>query len=353
MANTIKRVSGMFLRDCIKKANRLHEGKYTEPKHRECVRLQQIADGYLDDFAAQKLKLNTNLHEDFAQYIDTFGQSRREELLDILQKQAAFDVRAFLDDTPQTWWQKWQRRRQMPYLNARRLYHKVRKIDELEKHLAAAGMHSRIYHLKAEELYHEAAQYIKAFAEDKYMVKPADLGAFQAYVRAAGSFYDNSPAERALAKITAQTEQNFTAAPAPKRSLWSRFKKAAVGTILGIGSLFGLNSDTQAAPLAKINSENAAKPANLARKYNLFHRRRIWDNFYRYRLGKMMSESEIREQATQLQQQLENGTSLLPPDISVLQYLYTQQMHKKNTRLRRSPAKQKDVKQSTEPNLRN
>lgn len=98
-------VSGIFLRDCISKLNYIRRNHLEAHKYTQIEHLQNVADTYFAHFLSGELNIKTTDTETFADYIDTFGLEKRDELLDKLQTQISYDVREYLSKPKeQTWW---------------------------------------------------------------------------------------------------------------------------------------------------------------------------------------------------------------------------------------------------------
>ena len=67
------KISGMFLRDCIRKFNYITQNHLEAHKYVQMEHLQNVADGYFENFRRDELDLKTTETQTFADYIDTFG----------------------------------------------------------------------------------------------------------------------------------------------------------------------------------------------------------------------------------------------------------------------------------------
>ena len=90
------KISGMFLRDCIRKFNYITQNHLEAHKYVQMEHLQNVADRYFEHFQRGELDIKATETQTFADYIDTFGLEQKDELLDKLQAQVFYDVREYL-----------------------------------------------------------------------------------------------------------------------------------------------------------------------------------------------------------------------------------------------------------------
>ena len=90
------KVSGVFLRDCIRKFNYITQNNLEMYKNVQLEHLQSVADEYFEHFQRDELDIQATETQTFADYIDTFGLEQKDKLLDKLQEQVFYDVREYL-----------------------------------------------------------------------------------------------------------------------------------------------------------------------------------------------------------------------------------------------------------------
>ena len=361
-----QKVSGMFLRQSVREAQQLRYGAYSLNKHNRISYLCEKAEQNFDLYKADLLTVEDKNKEAFASYIEQFGGYQREELLDKLQKESAFDVREYLQNRPQSWWQKLWHKEPLKYLSSATMEKKIHQFQKLQMMLSKHGFHATSQINKIEQLGKEAGTYIEAYNEGAYCPKADDLPVFADYVKTMGIFYAESPAERALDKVNKEINANTLKRKTlqivhvkPKRSWSQRLKYAAIGIVAVVGSVFGLKSGTgaesktlSAQPQAKtVRTPQAPKfamPKTIDYAWGQFKSTPIqaqnidsvknaetiahqkeWDNFYNNRLVKFTSNKKATALSEQMAAQLNAGIAQLPQDISPTHYLYAQQIYKK------------------------
>ena len=226
-------LSGVALRKDISDYKVIKAQNSAQKKHYRMEQIEKHANIYFNLYESKQLSLHEGDMEIFAEYIDTFGKSRKERLLDMLQTQSEFDVRKYLALSEQSKWQLFlNKQKNAEYFNAKKLNNKTKQYLSLHQETEDNLLPNFAQKRKINDLRAEANKYVKSFLRGYITIKPEDYDAFQVYIEnLCQPIYHDSNAEIALLQLEELQKNAPSIAEAReiKPSIFARIKKNIVG----------------------------------------------------------------------------------------------------------------------------
>ncbi|MBQ9271766.1 MAG: hypothetical protein IJ218_05850 [Alphaproteobacteria bacterium] len=347
-----------------------HSTKIEEIKHK--------AENILDGYSKNNIAVRSSEQKIFAEYIDTFGFAKREQLLSQLQKESTFNVRQYLTEQYQSTWHKILHINsdKPQHLTARQMQQRIDAYKKLGKRLSRGWYHSDSLYLKQVRLEKEAENYAANFLKGKIRLYQNDVSTAIHYISVMGNFYDGSVANRAIEQLQITPIENFAQPQNKFATLWNKLKNktktiknsisdvfskyagintnsrlsfatktAGLSFLLSAAAMFGFKSDKEAS-LPKITpteiKANPSKTSNFATtkvlqqtqsfdmKNKQANEQKIWDNFYQTKNEIIASSLHLDANKLKLSiiKQVNKGIFDMPKNTTETQLVYTHLLYK-------------------------
>ena len=370
-----QKISEKSLKQDLRLYKKTFRGTFTPTKYNQREKIRSSALHLLDKFKQDAVFFSPKAYKTFAEYIDTFTNFDREELLDKLQSMADFDVREELAHPKQGWLAKLLHREKTPlkYMSAAVLTKKANAYVALCKK-DNYGRYSARDVKKIEKYRAEGKRYVQAIDNGELLVKEEDVHALKSYIYSVCYPIVEGSVEQSVWKKLDNgcvLQPQVAEKPRPKFSLkmkWASLKNklktagivAGVGLVgyLGIKSLgkfaFDNNKNKattqqvakpvtntvkeevktisfQKAVVSKVKSASVSGQKIVAVKSSekMSSVDKIWKNYYDNTIEILTSKSEKEALYKKIEQQVKSGNIVLAKDISPERLAYAHVIYQK------------------------
>lgn len=344
------------LRQDISKYKKLRSKSFSIKTYTKMEEINNRADELLDKLAKNKILISAEDIKTWADYVNIFGNFQKDELLNLLQKKADFDIKQYLEEANKTLWEKINpKSKDVKYLSSNKLRKKSERYRSLHKKIWLTMFFRQSREKEIERLKNEASAYADAIVKDKIILKPEDYQATMNYISVICHPAEETE-EEAKQKIRTLIKGNTSIQnqPQPSKTQSNRFrfgnkvKIAALTTLTFLGSVFGIKSGCSSENTTSNHQENISvqkqdtaqtyapevhwqKVSNLSSSKTSeqeISKQSIWNRYYDNTIEILSSKTKKEKLYQQIEQQIAKGIFSLPQDISKEKMAYSYVIYK-------------------------
>lgn len=368
-------ISKSSLRKDIYKYNR-NKAKISIDNYVVIERITEKAEEILDKYSRNIINVRTSDQKIMARYIEMFGFSRRDELLDKLQTESLFNVRNYLEDRKKTWWQRLLKitPKHEGYLSGKKMQKRLKKYLKLNQRLSRGFYHKEKLYRKQMLLENQAVSYAYNFVRNNFPIEDKDKPFLYEYWRTFARTSGETIIQDALKQLnytpedvadkpntnnrfsgllnsikqkfnkpnTKKTKKMPRPAPFNKHRLWSRAKIFGLAALMTVSGLFLLKNsqnnssrniqkqEIKTLPQKTEISNNTKVLQPVVQSQKLTKEQKVWQNFYNSKseiLANMLKVNAAKLNET-LKAQAAKGIYTLPQNTSSEQLVYTHLIYK-------------------------
>lgn len=368
-------ISRSTLRGDIYNYKRMQAKDLSVNRYVAAERIVEKAENILAGYEQNKLHIHNSDHKLMARYIETFGFSNRENLLDKLQSESYFNVRDYLSEMKKTWWQRlFNITPPRPgYLSGKKLQKRLDTYHKISKKLSKGFYHNDDLYNQQIRLENQAISYAQDFVSENFQIKPEDKPIlheyWQTFAKTSNETIINdalqqlsyTPQEDAVVKPSikerfaswistakqklAQQHQEKAAKPARptvsgKPDIWNRVKVFGLAALVTVSGIFifksSQNESSKNTPKQEIKA--TPKKADISNNTKILQpaaqqltkEQKMWQNFYNTK--NEMLANMLKTDAVQLnnimQSQAAKGIFSIPQNATSEQLVYTHLIYK-------------------------